>query len=248
MATQKQIFSKMKNGLGSANQTVPGLVQTLQNYAGELENATGGGGGGSTVSFTQTATSGGECGTITIDDVATKIYAPTPAAPAASAVSYVNTTSGLTADDVQEAIDEIVTNTGDLDDLTTTAKTSLVNAINEIEAAVSGNDEVSYDATGITYSAALDALYAACDLTKITANSKIVIDNQIVLQADNIVGPYYEFSRSSGNATSIVNAIIIFMSSGSTYGNSAVDNTPSFTHTDLSSTTVTGTVNFKLIY
>ena len=37
-----------------------------------------GGGGGSTVSFTQTLTSGTESGTITIDGVDTKIYAPTP--------------------------------------------------------------------------------------------------------------------------------------------------------------------------
>ena len=148
MATQKQIFSKMKNGLGSANQTVPGLVQTLQNYAGELENATGGGGGGSTVTFTQTATSGGECGTITIDGDSSKIYAP---APAASAVSYVNTASGLTADDAQEAIDEIVTNIGDLDDLTTTAKTNLVAAINEASGSSSTAFALIGSETGTTH-------------------------------------------------------------------------------------------------
>jgi hypothetical protein len=34
--------------------------------------------------------------------------APSPSMPSASDVSYDNTTSGLTADDVQEALDEIV--------------------------------------------------------------------------------------------------------------------------------------------
>lgn len=47
-------------------------------------------------------------------------------------VSYDNTNSGLTADDVQEAIDEVVTREGDLSSLATTVKTSLVAAINEV--------------------------------------------------------------------------------------------------------------------
>ena len=50
----------------------------------------------------------------------------------AAHVSYDNTASGLTADDVQEAIDEIVSDTGDLADLVTTDKSSIVNAINEV--------------------------------------------------------------------------------------------------------------------
>lgn len=127
MATMKQVFGAMKKGLSTGNFTLNGLVQTLQNYCEQLENSTGGG-GGSTVSYTQTATSGGECGTIDIDGNATKIYAPLQNA---SGVDYDNTSSGLTADDVQDAIDELNTKEGDLTDLTTTVKTSLVAAINE---------------------------------------------------------------------------------------------------------------------
>lgn len=52
--------------------------------------------------------------------------------PSAASVTYDNTTSGLTADDVQEAIDELAANEGDLTNLTTTAKSSLVAAINEV--------------------------------------------------------------------------------------------------------------------
>ena len=120
MATQKQIFSKMKNGLGSANQTVPGLVQTLQNYAGELENATGGGGGGSTVTFTQTATSGGECGTITIDGDSTKIYAPLP-------FKVTNSVTGIIDATTVTITDTAITTTSTIDIFTETASGALVN-------------------------------------------------------------------------------------------------------------------------
>lgn len=57
----------------------------------------------------------------------------------AADVSYNNTQSGLTADDVQEAIDEVATsvsglttNQGNLANLATTEKSSLVGAINEL--------------------------------------------------------------------------------------------------------------------
>ena len=59
--------------------------------------------------------------------------------PDASAVNYDNTDSGLTADNVQDAIDEVndkadtnATNIGDLTALTTTDKSSLVGAVNEV--------------------------------------------------------------------------------------------------------------------
>ena len=59
--------------------------------------------------------------------------------PAASAVSYDNTASGLTATNAQDAIDEVndkadtnATNIGDLSQLTTTDKSSIVGAVNEV--------------------------------------------------------------------------------------------------------------------
>lgn len=41
MATIKQVFGNMKKGLATGNFTLNGLVQTLQHYSEELENATG---------------------------------------------------------------------------------------------------------------------------------------------------------------------------------------------------------------
>lgn len=47
MSSMKDVFGALKNALATGNFTLQGLVQTLQNYAGALEDAEGGGGGGS---------------------------------------------------------------------------------------------------------------------------------------------------------------------------------------------------------
>ena len=74
---EEDTFSTSQNG------TVP--KPTAQEVSdGKVLSASGswvansGGGGGSTVSFSQTLSSGTESGEITIDGVSTKIYAPTP--------------------------------------------------------------------------------------------------------------------------------------------------------------------------
>lgn len=46
MSSMKDVFGAMKNALATGNFTLQGLVQTLQNYAGALEDAEGGGSGG----------------------------------------------------------------------------------------------------------------------------------------------------------------------------------------------------------
>lgn len=68
--------------------------------------APSGGGGGSTVSWNEIQTTGTKIAEITIDGTTYDVYAPNVSV-SASDVSYDNTTSGLNADDVQEAIDEL---------------------------------------------------------------------------------------------------------------------------------------------
>ena len=65
-----------------------------------------GGGGGSSVSWNEIQTTGTKIAEITIDGTTYDVYAPNVSV-SASDVSYDNTTSGLTADDVQEAVDEL---------------------------------------------------------------------------------------------------------------------------------------------
>ena len=68
--------------------------------------APAGGGGGSSVSWNEIQTTGTKIAQITIDGTTYDVYAPNVSVSAAD-VSYDNTTSGLSADDAQEAIDEL---------------------------------------------------------------------------------------------------------------------------------------------
>ena len=120
MATQKQIFTEAKNGIDSANHTTSGLIEYLRYIFGKLENATGGGGGGSVVSYTQTATSGAECGTITIDGDATKIYAPIPF----KASSVVSAALGATTATIT---DSAIATTSTIDIFSETSSGALIN-------------------------------------------------------------------------------------------------------------------------
>lgn len=70
--------------------------------------------------------------------------------PAASAVSYDNTGSGMTATNVQDAIDELDTNVGDLSTLTTSVTSSLVGAVNEVNKKES--ETLTYSSGGNTAS------------------------------------------------------------------------------------------------
>ena len=70
--------------------------------------------GVSSVTVTQVQTTGTKIATITVDSTSTDVYAPSGGGGSSSAdqVSYDNTTSGLTATNVQDAIDEVVTDLG----------------------------------------------------------------------------------------------------------------------------------------
>lgn len=78
--------------------------------------APAGGGGGSSVSWNEIQTTGTKIAQITIDGETYDVYAPNVSVSAAD-VSYDNSASGLSADDAQEAIDELA---GDLSTLSGT--------------------------------------------------------------------------------------------------------------------------------
>lgn len=137
MATQKQVFTEITESIDRCNHTLPGLIQFLKNGFKKLENASGGGGGGSEVAWTQTQATGTKIAEIEIDDVSTNVYVPavsatqiqttgtkiasltigsdttdlyaptTSVSVQAEDVAYSNTVSGLTATNVQGAIDEL---------------------------------------------------------------------------------------------------------------------------------------------
>ena len=88
--------------------------------------------GKSTVSYNQIITTGNKIGEITINGNTTDIYsptAPTPTTPTAVDVTYDNTTSGLSASNVQDAIDEIDST---LDNTSSTASQAYAQALQNL--------------------------------------------------------------------------------------------------------------------
>ena len=97
MSTMNQIFTEFREHIDSCNHTTTGLIECMRYYLDKLSKASGGG-GGSVVEFTQTATSGSECGTITIDGDATKIYAPITYKTTSAVSASLGTTSATITD------------------------------------------------------------------------------------------------------------------------------------------------------
>ena len=95
------------NTLSGNVSTLSGNVSSLQSDLGALQTAVV---SKSEVSYNEIITTGSQIGTITIDGVSTDLYAPSATViPPASGITYDNTTSGLQAGNVQDAIDEVNT-------------------------------------------------------------------------------------------------------------------------------------------
>lgn len=108
MATQKQVFTEAHENIDKANHTTSGLIEYLRYIFGKLENASGGGGGGDTVSWDQKVLSGTEIAEIDISGDKTKVYAPEAAAPTEVEVTQVISTgtkiATISVDDVSTDI------------------------------------------------------------------------------------------------------------------------------------------------
>lgn len=108
-----------------------------------------GGGSGSDVTVTQVLASGTKIATITVDEESTDLYCETvPATYDADDVNYDNTTSGLTATDVQAAIDEVVqaipADAGDLSYDNTTSGLTATNVQDAIDEVAQGSGGSSW--------------------------------------------------------------------------------------------------------
>ena len=117
----------------------------------------------------------------------------------AADVAYDNTQSGLTADDVQEAIDEVVTsvsglttNQGNLANLATTEKSSLVGAINEL---AQGGGATEYQDVDMTIS----------NVNGLTTVSSLDITTEITTNAPSGYEPYYALRVASQGQSTVAN-------------------------------------------
>ena len=139
-------------------------------------------------------------------------------APAASSVSYDNSGSGLTAANVQDAIDEL--------------------------ASGSGTGSVSVTADGVkTSSQLLDELYALIDSTKVDGKSYLKMDGRDILHINDLPGTKYSLANIAIGVSTIAGIGVQIRASGSisaTYSGTTV--------TDTSSNVVTAGNKYEFFY
>lgn len=123
-----------------------------------------------------------------------------------------NGTPTTTDQTIIGAINELHTDQGDLEDLQTTDKSSLVAAINEV--AVGGYIEVSGDNVK-TASQLLDTVFAQIDSAKLKPTSTLTVQNR-VYQAVVVSGNEYKFSASLCSSANMNCGTATVKSSGST--------------------------------
>ena len=102
-------YDNTTSGLSATN-----VQDAIDEVDGAVDTLAGTVAGKSTVSVSQVVSTGTKIATVTVDSVGTDIYAPAQSTPTASQVSYDNTSSGMTATDVQAAIDEVEGSVGAL--------------------------------------------------------------------------------------------------------------------------------------
>lgn len=174
--------------------------------------------------------------------------------PTAQDVSYDNSGSGLTANDVQDAIDELKSDiptgfsataiTYDNSGSGLTA-TNAQDAIDELASSIGPSGSVSVTADGAKSNATLlNGLYALIDSSKITKDTKL-------LEYKGGAVYYHYFSRTDGTSysfsrlgvSSTLDAITIKVGTASTYWQSS-----NLTQTNQSSTVPASGTIFEIVY
>ena len=183
--------------------------------------------------------------------VLTIVGVPGVSSVAASAVTYDNTGSGLSATDVQDAIDEVLTdipaNAAALSYDNTGSGLSASNVQDAIdELASTAGSEVSVTSNGSqTFGQVYDALYALLDLTKITAKT-VLVDAGSVFQIGNESGLVFN-AVDQDSAHAYLNQSIL-ASSGSSKVTVTIAASPVFSRTDYSNITAPAGRLVKIIY
>ena len=189
-------------------------ISTLQGDVSDLNTAVQ---GKSTVSYTRDLSSGTKIGSISIDSISTDIYAPTPTViPGASGITYDNTQSGMTASNVQDAIDELDTDVSGKSTVSVTQDISTGSKIGTITI-----DGVSTD------------LYAP-SATVIPPASGITYDNTTSgLQASNVQDAIDEVNTVADSKSTV--SVIDNMGSGNEIAKIYVDGSPTIIYSPVMS-------------
>lgn len=155
-----------------------------------------------------------------------------------------NGTPTTTDQTIIGAINELHANQGDLSDLTTTDKSSLVAAINEAaQGGGGGGASVEVTADGIkNYKQLLEELYALVDYDSVTTNAKLTYDYHIMSIGIKSTTYGLNFSAVTSDGTKLyTDAAVVFTTSGLYSG----ENT---TFTNMNSSIPTSGSKIKLYY
>lgn len=177
------------------------------------------------------------------------------AASAVSTANNANTTAGNastaatnavgTANNAMSLVNQTNTKIGTLANLNTTDKTSIVNAINEVN-----GGSVSVNGDGImTKSQLADALYALIDQSKLRSNSTLELITSgvhVFYHMDQFDSTQIKVYTTHCAATAITNTGWHIKASGSIVNTAFIDNSGNYTYQDGSSDTAA--VGFDLIF
>ena len=156
-----------------------------------------------------------------------------------------NGTPTTTDQTIIGAINELHSDQGNLATLTTTDKSSLVEAVNEVNDKIE-RGSVSVTATGQTYKELLDNLYALIDTSKVTPHSKMLFETTASRDIFNVA--HVEATKIYCNKLGHENiqwATLAESTSKFTIG--AFSSSGTWTYSDDSSNTLTG-ANFIFVY
>lgn len=181
------------------------------------------------------------------------LFAGGAAAPAASDVTYDNSGSGLTATDVQDAIDEIV---GDIpanaaalsydNTVSGLTATDVQDAIDELAAAVTPQS-VSVTSDGVKTGAQLmAALFALADVTKINAKSALQANTVYEQLAYAPSASEFKFSSTRYDNNNVVTFTHVVSATGGVYRAITISNSTSFS--DFSASVIPVGETYTLIY
>lgn len=178
----------------------------------------------------------------------------------ASDLSYDNSGSGLTATNVQDAIDEVYSDiptipaTYDATDIdydntgSGLTATNAQDAIDEIVSMLPGSDYVEVVADGVkTYKNILDGLYSLIDFSKIKNTSALIINSSGV----NEIYKIYQLTSNSVSftATSVNMAgTTLYTTSATVSANSSLRTATGITCSNNSNTVVSNGIIFRIYY
>lgn len=173
----------------------------------------------------------------------------------ATKISYNNTTSGLTADDAQEAIDEVA---GDLNELGEAIDELYLNGYTIEEFAIAEYTPVEND----TYGTALDGIasvmndiVAALDDEELLVANNLVITSVATLMCRN--QPHYNtdanfnavaFSLNAADTSLVLYSAVIYGGTGNSFIDKVVINTSGTNFANTTDTSLTASNVLKLSY